>query len=40
LIASNRACYAMPMAASPHPYKVVAPFLDGFLRTEALAAAF
>ena len=26
----------MPM----HPYKVVAPFLDGFLRTEALAAAF
>src|SRR5690349_23986569 len=30
----------MPMAAAPHPYKVVAPFIDGFLRTEALAAAF
>src|SRR4051812_40499788 len=30
----------MAMNASPHPYKVVAPFLDGFLRTEALAAAF
>jgi ubiquinone/menaquinone biosynthesis C-methylase UbiE len=30
----------MPMSASPHPYQVVARFLDGFLRTEALAAAF
>ena len=30
----------MPMSASPHPYKVVGPFLDGFLRVEALAAAF
>src|SRR5690242_12179162 len=30
----------MPMSAPLHPYKVVAPFLDGFLRTEALAAAF
>src|SRR4051794_2816402 len=30
----------MPMNDPLHPYKVVAPFLDGFLRTEALAAAF
>jgi ubiquinone/menaquinone biosynthesis C-methylase UbiE len=28
------------MSPFPHPYKVVAPFLNGFLRVEALAAAF